>query len=114
MKKFLAILISLCMLFSLTAFAEGGPGGGGTPPSGGNGGPGGEGGGFGGNTAPGGSTSSFEYTAATEITSADEQADQTYASETVDESALIVNTSDAVTITNPTVTKSGDSNGGDN
>ncbi len=111
MKKLLAVLLSLCMLLSLTVFAEAGPGGGGTPPSGG---PGGEGGGFGGNTAPGGSTSSFEYAAATEITTADEQMDQTYASETVDESALIVNTSDAVMITNPTVTKTGDSDGGDN
>ncbi len=98
---------------------DGGMGGpGGTPPDGmgtppdGMGGPGD--GGFGGNTAPGGSTSSFEYTAATEITSADEQSDQTYASETVDESALIVNTADAVTLSNPTVSKSGSSNGGDN
>ncbi len=32
----------------------------------------------------------------------------------MDESALIVNTSGDVTITNPTVTKTGDSNGGDN
>ncbi len=110
------------MLLSVTAFAENGPGG--TPPDppegGMPGGPGGTppdgapGGGFGGGTPPGGGTSSFEYTAATEITEAAEQADQTYASETVDESALIVNTTDAVTITNPTVTKTGDSNGGDN
>ena len=35
-------------------------------------------------------------------------------SETVDESALIVNTADAVSITNPTVTKTGSSDGGDN
>lgn len=57
MRKILAILLFLCMLFSLTALADGGPNGGGTP--------------------PGGSTSSFEYAATTEITSADEQADQT-------------------------------------
>ena len=82
--------------------------GGGTPPDGT------PGGGFGGGTPPGGSTSSFEYTAATEITEAAEQADQTYSSDTADESALIVNTADAVSITNPTVTKTGDSNGGDN
>lgn len=75
MRKILAILLFLCMLFSLTALAEGGPNGGGTPPGGS---PGeGEGGGFGGNTAPGGSISSFEYAATTEITSADEHADQT-------------------------------------
>ena len=82
-----------------------GPEGMGEPPSGS---------GFGGNTAPGGSTSSFEYAAATEITSADTQENQTYTSTTADESALIISTTDAVTITNPTVTKTGDSNGGDN
>ena len=82
--------------------------GGGTPPDGA------PGGGFGGGTPPGGGTSSFEYAAATEITEAAEQADQTYSSDTADESALIVNTADAVTISNPTVTKTGDSDGGDN
>ena len=80
---------------------------GGTPPQGGNG-------GFGGGTPPGGGTSSFEYAASTEITEAAETADQAYASETADVSALIVNTSDAVTLVNPIVTKAGDSNGGDN
>ncbi len=121
----LCILLALSMVFTTAAFAEGGPGeppsgtssdmgtppdgfGGGTPPDGASG------GGFGGGTPPGGSTSSFEYTAATEITEAAEQADQTYSSDTADESALIVNTADTVTITNPTVTKTGDSDGGDN
>ena len=107
------------MLFSVTSFAENGPGGTppgdppggkmGTPPDGAPG-----SGGFGGGTPPGGRTSSFEYTAATEITEAAEQAGQTYTSDTVDESALIVNTADTVTITDPTVIKTGDSNGGDN
>ena len=94
----------------------GGPGGtppdgkpGGTPPDGAPG-----SGGFGGGTPPGGRTSSFEYAAAAEITEAAESAGQVYASETADESALIVNTADAVTITDPTVTKTGDSGGGDN
>ena len=120
MKKILSILLVLTMLFSVTAFAENGPGGTppGDPPSGGMGTPPdgapGDGGGFGGGTPPGGSTSSFEYTAATEINEAAEQAGQAYTSDTVDESALIVNTADAVTITDPTVTKTGDSNGGDN
>ena len=81
----------------------------GTPPDGAPG----EGGGFGGGTPPGGHAASFEYTAATEITAAEEQADQTFASETADESALIVNTADTVTITNPAVTKTGNSDGGD-
>ncbi len=71
-------------------------------------------GGFGGSTPPGGGTSSFEYAAATEITEAAELSGQTFASETADESALIVNTTDAVSIENPTVTKTGDSDGGDN
>ena len=120
MKKILSILLVLTMLFSVTAFAENGPGGTppGDPPSGEMGTPPdgapGDGGGFGGGTPPGGSTSSFEYTAATEINEAAEQAGQAYTSDTVDESALIVNTADAVTITDPTVTKTGDSNGGDN
>ena len=65
--------------------------------------------------APGGSSSAdLEYKAATEITSADTQEGQTYSSTTADESALMVNTSDAVTISNATVTKTGDSDGGDN
>ena len=81
----------------------------GNPPDGGPG-----GGGFGGGTPPGGGTSDFTYTAATEITEAAEQAEQTYQSETADESALIINTGDVVTISNPTVIKTGDSNGGDN
>ena len=131
MKKVLAILLALSMLFSAAALAEDNTEGflpgstsgdmgtppDGTPPDGFGGGTPPDGapvGGFGGGTPPGGSTSSFDYTAATEITEAAEQADQTYSSDTVDESALIVNTADAVTIINPTVTKTGDSDGGDN
>ncbi|MCR5583539.1 MAG: hypothetical protein K6F70_08070 [Eggerthellaceae bacterium] len=77
----------------------------GTPPDGGA--PGGG--------APGGSSSAdINYVGATEITSADTQDSQTYTSTTADESALLVNTSEDVTITNPTLTKSGDSDGGDN
>ncbi len=117
MKKILSILVVLMMLFSVTAFAENGPGGTppGDPPGGGMGTPpDGAPGGFGGGTPPGGGTSSFEYTAATEITEAAEQAGQTYTSGTADESALIINTTDAMTIADPTVTKTGDSSGGDN
>ncbi len=129
MKKILCIFLMLTMLCPIAAFAENAPGGmppgeppegapgeggfgGGTPPAAPpDGAPGG--GGFGGGTPPGGGSSSFEYTAAAEITSADEQADQTYASETADESALMVSTSAAVSIVNPTVTKTGSSDGGD-
>lgn len=49
-----------------------------------------------------------------EITSSDEQSDRSYTSTAADESALLISTADAVSITNPTVTKSGDSDGGDN
>ena len=127
MKRILAIFLSVLlvasMLFSVTAVAEPGsgnaaPGGpGGTPPDGFGGGTppdGAPGGGFGGGTPPGGGTSSFEYSAATEITEAADLADQSFVSETADESALMVNTADPVTVTNPTVTKTGDSDGGDN
>ncbi len=115
MRKLLSMILAITMLlFTFSAFAEGQGGTPpGDPPSGEMGTPP-DGGGFGGGTPPGGSTSSFEYTAATEITEATEQADQTYTSDTADVSALIVNTADAVTIINPTVTKTGDSDGGDN
>ena len=101
---------------------EGAPGGGmGTPPGDppdGNGGPGGTPpGGFGGGMpggGPGGSSADIDYTGAVEISSADSQSGQTYASTTSDESALLISTSDDVSITDPTVTKSGDSDGGDN
>ena len=91
---------------------EGGPGG--TPPDG-NGGPGGpppdgQGGPGGG---PGGSSADIDYSGAVEITAADTQSGQTYESTTADESALLIATSDEVTVENPTVTKSGDSDGGD-
>ena len=132
-RKIIAILLTIAMLFSISLCAcaeENGqppepPSGDMAPPDGGNGqpperpdgnppdgGPGG--GGFGGGTPPGGATSDFAYTAVTEITEAAEQADLTYQSETADESALIINTGDVVTISNPTVIKTGDSNGGDN
>ena len=65
-------------------------------------------------SSPHSSTADFEYSAATEITSAYTQSHQTYTSSTADESALIINTADAVNITDSTVTKTGDSDGGDN
>ncbi len=83
------------------------------PPDG-EGGPGGEkpdgepGGGF------GGGSGDVIYGGATEITSADSQDGQTYATETADESALLISTSEDVSISNATVTKTGDSDGGDN
>ena len=84
---------------------DGEPGGGGkgAPPDGK------PGGGFG-----GGSSGSVEYTAATEITGADKRSGETYESSASDESALLIATSEDVTIEDPTVLKTGDSDGGDN
>ena len=131
MKRFLALMMALMLAVSAAAaFAEDnqaskGPGGPppdwdmgeppagdppGDPPDGMPGGPGG----FGGGTPPGGGTASFEYKAAAEITEAAELSDQVYVSVTADESALIINTSDEVDLNNIYVTKSGDSDGGDN
>ena len=77
------------------------------PPDKPSGGPGGPGGGQ-------GNSSSVTYAATVEITSADSQSDQTYSSTSADVSALMISTSGAVSVINPSVTKSGDSNGGDN
>ena len=74
---------------------------GGTPPDK----PGGEG---------GSSSSDLVYMAATEISSAADESGKTYASSTADESALIIATDEKVTISDMTVTKTGDSDGGDN
>ena len=76
----------------------------GAPPSGGM--PGG---------GPGRSSSAdIDYAGAVEISSEDTQTSQTYSSTTADESALLISTDAEVTITDPTVTKTGDSDGGDN
>ena len=87
-----------------------GPGGpGGTPPDkpNGQGGPGG--------MPPGGhSSSDISYTASVTISSSASESGKTYSSVTADESALMISTAEEVTITDPTVTKAGDSDGGDN
>ena len=87
---------------------DGAPGGDmGTPPDCGMGGPGGMPGG-----GPG-SSSDIDYSGAVEITSADSQDSRTYETSTVDQSALLISTAEDVSITNPTVVKSGSSDGGD-
>ena len=63
---------------------------------------------------PGGNSSEVVYAGATEITEADRKDGQTYTSSEADQSALMISTSDEVTITDPNVTKTGDSDGGDN
>ena len=89
----------------------------GDPPDG-NGGPGGNPpGGFSGGMpggGPGGSSADIDYSGAVEINSADSQSGQTYASTSADESALLISTDADVTISDPNITKTGDSDGGDN
>ena len=72
-------------------------------------------GGFGGGTPPGAQSADVTYTAATEIngdSSAMTRINETYTSETVDENALLLSQA-GITLDNPTVFKTGDSNGGD-
>ena len=91
---------------------EGQPGGpGGTPPEGQPGGPGGtppEG-------QPGGpgGSADLSYQAAQEITETSARKDERYASSSADENALLVTAPGKVELTNPRVTKSGGSQGGD-
>ncbi len=68
----------------------------------------------GGGIGGGSSSADIDYHGTTEITSSDSQDGKTYASTTADESALLINTSEDVSISNATVTKTGDSDGGDN
>ena len=87
-----------------------GENGGGTPPDM----PSGEGGG----TPPEGngggtSSSSVTWSGATEITSAGTYNDQTFTSTSSNQNALLINTSESVTINNPTVTKTGGDSAGD-
>ena len=78
----------------------------GNPPDFNGGGPGGFGG-------PG-SSAEVKYSAATEITSADTQTNKTYTSDTAEQSAIIISTTDKVQLTNPTINKTGNSDGRDN
>jgi hypothetical protein len=111
---------------------HGGPGNGqppqGEPPQGGHGGhgngqppqgepPQGGHGGHGNGQPPqdghGGSAADVSYTAANEITATETQSGKTYASTAANENALLISTTESVTLENPTVRKTGDSNGGD-
>ena len=85
---------------------NGGPGG--TPPDG-NGGPGGmpPGGG------PGGGSADLTYSGATEIDAPGTRSGETYASDSADQNALLITASGDVTLSEPTVTKRGDSGSGD-
>lgn len=114
-KKIIAILTAITIILSLTtiAFAEppaappdgfqgdnsGNPPS--APPDGGMGGPG------------GGQNVSVNWSGATEITSAVAETGKTYSSTTANENALLIDTNGTVTLSDITVTKTGDSDGGD-
>ena len=103
-RKLLAMLVATTFIFVPSASCRSSVNPKGNPPGGGSG------GGFGG----GHSSANIDYSGSVEITSAATESNKTYSTSTVDQSALLISTSDSVTITNPTVTKTGDSNGGDN
>lgn len=86
----------------------------GDPPDGAQGNPpdGAPGGGHGG--GPGSSSADISYAGASEITASSTEDGKTYTSTDADQNALLISTDGSVTINNPTVTKSGDSDGGDN
>ena len=62
----------------------------------------------------GGSSTSVSWSGATTVTSASSQSGQTYASASADENALLIDTTENVTITDPTVIKSGGTSASDN
>ncbi len=62
---------------------------------------------------PGAAAQSVSYTAAIEISEAAVLTDENYASDTADENALLVSAAQEVQLVNPTVTKTGNSDGGD-
>ncbi len=101
----LAAALSLSLAMSAFAAPPAKPDGGfGAPPSGGFGAPGGK---------PGGS-SSASWSGVKEITSALTESDGSYSSSSSDQNAVLISTADQVALVNPTVTKTGDSDGGDN
>lgn len=64
--------------------------------------------------APGSGSVNLVYTAAAGISKAADLTDGVYVSETSDENALLINTGESVSLTEPSVSKTGDSAGGDN
>ena len=68
-------------------------------------------GGFGGH---GSRQKDIKYTGATSLTTAATETGKAYESTKTDESALMISTKEAVTVSQPTISKTGDSDGGDN
>ena len=63
---------------------------------------------------PGSRSKNIKYAGATELTSLANEVGKTYQSNKTDESALLISTKEAVTIAQPTISKTGSSNGSDN
>ena len=63
---------------------------------------------------PGSRSKDIKYSGATELTAQTTENGKTYQSSKTDESAILINTKEAVTIAQPTITKTGSSDGGDN
>ena len=63
---------------------------------------------------PGSRNTNITYAGATELKAGSTETGKTYKSEKTDENALLVSTKEAVTISQPTINKTGSSNGGDN
>lgn len=68
-------------------------------------------GGFGGH---GSRQKDIKYSGATSLTAATIETGKTYESSKIDECALLISTKEAVTVSQPTISKTGDSDGGDN
>ena len=63
---------------------------------------------------PGSRQADIKYSGATELTAEVTETKKTYQSHKADESALLISTKEAVTISHPTINKTGNSDGGDN
>ena len=63
---------------------------------------------------PGSRSTDIKYAGETELTAAATETAKTYQSEKADESALLISTKESVTISQPTINKTGSSDGGDN
>ena len=70
--------------------------------------------GFGGTGGPGSQQKNLKYVGITTLTAATTETGKTYESNKADESALLISTKEAVSIAQPTISKTGNSDGGDN
>ncbi|MBE5851263.1 MAG: hypothetical protein E7298_14240 [Lachnospiraceae bacterium] len=96
-QRILSIMIAAILLLSVSVPALAAPPS--TPPGGSGG---------------GNNNSSVSWSGATTITSGETQTGKSYSSTSADENALLIDTSSSVTITDPTVTKTGGTSASDN